>query len=79
LRAVVSLPAETFCPFGANVKTNIVFGRKWLTGEAVSTDYNVSMVKVDSVGYDASGRLRKDSDLADASQSIAAFLDKEGW
>ena len=33
LRAVVSLPIETFSPFGANVKTSIVFMRKWRRGE----------------------------------------------
>lgn len=79
LRAVVSLPAETFSPFGANVKTNVLFARKWMAGETASTDYKVCMVKVGSVGYDASGRLRKDCDLADAEKNIEAFLDKEGW
>jgi type I restriction enzyme M protein len=29
LRAVVSLPPETFQPFGANVKTSILLARKW--------------------------------------------------
>ena len=33
VRAVVSLPIETFAPFGAGIKTSILIVRKWLPGE----------------------------------------------
>lgn len=36
---IVSLPIETFSPFGANIKTSILFARKWLAGEKRSRDY----------------------------------------
>src|SRR6185369_4564884 len=33
LRAIVSLPIETFTPFGANIQTSILFARKWKNAE----------------------------------------------
>lgn len=35
IRVVVDLPSETFCPFGANVRSGILFARKRLRGERV--------------------------------------------
>jgi type I restriction enzyme M protein len=79
LRAVVSLPIETFAPFGANIKTSILYLRKRLPGEARSTDHPVSLLRVDAVGYDAAGRDLGDSELPLAAAALAQQLDKEGW
>ena len=80
LVAVISLPQETFMPFGAGVKTSLIFFRKWTTEELKIRkekdagpldkfmnkekskqekkldDYEVYMARVDSIGYDATGR-----------------------
>jgi type I restriction enzyme M protein len=79
LRAIVSLPIETFAPFGANIRTSVLFLRKWKSGERRSTDYNVQLTKVDNVGYDTTGRVQVNSDIEQAVKSIRDFLRKEGW
>ncbi len=79
VRAVVSLPVETFSPFGANIKTSILFARKWKSGEKRATDYNVHLVRVDNVGYDAAGRPRVDSELPAVAAGVGQFLHAEGW
>ena len=78
IRAVVSLPVETFSPFGANIKTSILFARKWKSGEKRATDYNVHLVRVDNVGYDASGRPRVDSELPAVAARVEQFLARRG-
>lgn len=72
LKAVVSLPQETFAPYGAGVKTSVVFLEKRETPVVVEgqqlplgigatvqeeEDYQVYMARVDDIGYDATGRL----------------------
>jgi type I restriction enzyme M protein len=79
LRALVSLPLETFSPYGANIKTSILFARKWKKGEARTVEYPVCLLRVDGVGYDSSGRAHSSSELKEATSSLKAFLDKEGW
>lgn len=79
IRIVVDLPNETFAPFGANVRSGILFGRKRRPGEASDNDKNVCMIKIDSLGYDASGREIKGSDVEDAIKTAKRFLDNEGW
>ena len=81
LKAIVSLPQETFAPYGAGVKASILFLEKRelaLTSEGqlqigqeifeLEQDYNVYMTRVNNIGYDANGRLTIDED--DASNPI---------
>jgi len=79
VRAIVSLPIETFCPFGANIKTSILLARKWKNGERRETDYNVIVAKVENVGYDATGRMRTASDLNGVAAAVGDFIRTEGW
>ena len=79
IRAILSLPVETFCPFGANVKTNIVFARKWRSGEVADETSRVCLVKIECVGYDAAGRLTDNSDIPEAVTKVGAFLKENGW
>lgn len=37
------------------------------------------MIKIDNLGYDASGRETKGSDVEEAIQTAKRFLDNEGW
>lgn len=58
---VVGLPLETFSPFGANIKTIIVFGVK---GELPHLQKEEVLVgNVNSVGYDFKGQVTDDSDI----------------
>jgi type I restriction enzyme M protein len=77
LKAVISLPQETFAPYGAGVKTSVVFlekREKPLTGEGqlelgqevteADEEYEVYMARIDDIGYDATGRLTVSEDDA---------------
>lgn len=70
LKAVVSLPQATFSPYGAGVKTSIVFLQKRsqplsqeellrVEEDVVIADenYNVFMSQINNIGYDAAGRM----------------------
>lgn len=79
VRAIVSLPIETFVPFGASIKTSILIVRKWLSGETHSVSYPVFLARVDNVGYDATGRAKEGPDLEAVGDTFTSFLEKEGW
>jgi len=79
LRALVSLPVEVFSPFGANVKTSVVFARRLAAGETVDPQTPLFLGRVDSVGHDASGRPTGEDELPEVARRLKAFLDKEGW
>jgi len=79
VRVILGLPVETFSPFGANVKTSILFARKWRSGETPEEHAKVCLLKIEAVGYDASGRLTKKSDIPEAISTACAFLKNNGW
>ena len=79
IRAILSLPVDTFSPFGANIKTSILILRKFSVGEANVGDYKVFLSDIDNVGYDAAGRPSKKSDLADVISNYSRFVNEEGW
>jgi len=79
IRAIVSLPIETFAPFGANIKTSLLYLRKWERGELKSTSYPLCLLRVDKIGYDASGRQTANSECEEARDTINDFFDREGW
>lgn len=78
VRAVISLPVETFSPFGANIKTSVLFVRKWKLKEA-RKDYPVFLACVENVGYDAAGRSRNGADLQAVAGEFRSFIESEGW
>ena len=94
LKAVLSLPQETFAPYGAGVKTSILFLEKReillpkeqleLGQEAANEeDYEIYMARIDDIGYDATGRLKIVSDqeenTSDITEAIAKFQELLGW
>ncbi len=79
VRVILSLPVETFSPFGANVKTSILFARKWRSGENPDESAKVCLLKIEAVGYDAAGRLTRKSDIPEAVSTARDFLKRNGW
>lgn len=79
IRAIVSLPVDTFSPFGANIKTSVLVLRKLQPGEKVGASRNVFLSEVSNVGYDASGRRSGGSDLGELLSQFQDFVAKEGW
>lgn len=70
LKAIVSLPQATFSPYGAGVKTSIIFLEKRIEPLPADTqleighdlidfdeEYEAYMAQIDDVGYDVNGRL----------------------
>jgi type I restriction enzyme M protein len=90
LKAVISLPQETFAPYGAGVKASMVLLEKRTIplladgqlelGQVLSTegdeyDYKVYMARVDSIGYDATGR---ETGIDEIDELVADFNLKVG-
>ncbi len=79
IRIIIDLPNETFAPFGANVRSGILFGKKLRPGENVLKNNKVCMIRIDNLGYDASGRELKESEVAKAAKIARKFLQTRGW
>lgn len=77
--AIISLPVETFSPFGANIKTSILVLRRLMPGEEPRLDSKVFLAEVGSVGYDAAGRLIGNNELDDVKNNFLMFIEGEGW
>jgi len=88
LKAVISLPQETFAPYGAGVKTSVVFlekrenplppeGELPLGYEAskADEDYKVYMARIDDIGYDATGRLSVSEDATHEPPEVRDTID----
>jgi len=60
--AVVSLPQETFVPYGSGVKASLVFLRK-KDVEGRLRQGKVFMARAENIGYDATGRATGKNDL----------------
>ena len=77
IKAIVSLPIETFAPFGTNIKTSILFCKK-----KYKQDYknqNVFTGGIDNIGYDSSGKATSDDDWKGLLSELKEFLNAEGW
>lgn len=77
--AIVSLPLDTFSQSGANIKTSILFGRKWKDRENSDQDYEVFLGKINHISDDASGRLANKVDIDNVKHALHLFLDEKGW
>lgn len=77
--AILSLPIETFSPFGANIKTSVIFLRKWEIGEIRSSNYSIFMARIDDIGYDATGRPKDTNELHEVTKALRTYFNEEGW
>lgn len=68
LKAVISLPQKTFQPYGAGVKTSIVFAQKKKYANEPQKD--VIMAEVKNIGYTVSGKPEKKKDLIKIKKEI---------
>jgi type I restriction enzyme M protein len=91
LKAVVSLPQETFTPYGAGVKTSILYlekrekvlsieGQLDLRQELSDDEYSVYIARISDIGYDANGRLTVSDEDApnplDIREAVKDFVQK---
>jgi len=73
---IIGLPHETFSPYGANVKTSILFARKWRRGEIKSDKYKLLMGRITNIGYDASGRPKDGADVQQLAKQVKEHIAK---
>lgn len=76
IKAVISLPLETFAPFGTTTKTSLCFFRKCNEGERPDPQAKVFLAEVESVGYDSTGR---PSGVSEVDDVIEAFHREITW
>ncbi len=74
LFGIIGLPLETFSPYGANIKTVILFGRKLKEGEQSEKDTKIFIAEVKSVGYDFKGLNKAFEDLSNIESQFVDFL-----
>lgn len=70
---VISLPLETFAPFGTQTKTSIIFLEKYDKDDFISFEYPVFMGNVENIGYDATGRSKPTNDITDILREWEVF------
>jgi len=74
LRGVVSLPTETFAPFGTTTKTSLCFLQKPIGVEETTRDYPIAFYLLENIGYDATGRSQEGSELEECIHYMRASL-----
>ena len=72
VRAVVSLPIETFSPFGANIKTSILFCEKHRNAHVAEREVFCGVLE--NIGHDASGRAVEGADYEPLAVALAEWL-----
>jgi type I restriction enzyme M protein len=77
LRGVVSLPSETFAPFGTTTKTSLCFFQKKPLNFKEGTDYKVAFFLIENIGYDATGRPRTGSEVSACIEYMQSALNWE--
>jgi type I restriction enzyme M protein len=65
LKGVVSLPTETFAPFGTATKTSLCFFQKFRSVADKQLDYETAFYQLENIGYDATGRPKTGSEIQD--------------
>jgi type I restriction enzyme M protein len=76
IKAVISLPMETFAPFGATVKTSLCFFQKPPADKAPNPEATAFLAEVEALGYDATGRR---SGASDVPELVRRFHEETGW
>ncbi len=75
IRGIISLPLSTFSPFGANIKTSILFATKG----ASKAPYNIFTGVIENIGFDSKGDELEGADWEEVADCFNRFIDKEGW
>jgi type I restriction enzyme M protein len=78
LYGIIELPLETFSPFGANIKTIVLFGRKNKIGELKQDSNDVIVGKIKSVGYDFKGHPISENDINTLIKPLKDFFENYG-
>lgn len=73
--AVISLPIETFSPYGAAIKTSLCFFRKYRQDESPASVV-AFLAELENIGYDAKGKSLKGIEV---DELVSQFHEQVGW
>lgn len=76
IKAVISLPEESFNPYGAMVKTSLCIFQKHKRNGSKLNNNSVFLCEVENIGFDATGRPKAGSEI---NEVINEFHKKVGW
>ncbi len=76
VKAVVSLPQETFLPYGSGVKASLIFLEKKNTTDPYHEQGPVFMAIAENIGYDATGRSTGKNDFPKILEEYHKFEEK---
>lgn len=68
--ASVILPPETFATTGTQTSTVVIFIRKYISKEERQEKVKIALANITNVGYDSTGRSRKDNQLIQLAQDL---------
>ena len=77
VKAVVSLPSETFQATGTQTTTVVLFARKYVEDEDRKATVRICVSNVSNVGYDSTGRRREGSQLNDLAKHLAECISSQ--
>jgi len=76
IKAVISLPEDSFQSFGAMVKTSLCIFQKFPETKTFKRNDNTLLVEIENIGYDSTGRIKNGSEV----DKVAELFHKEiGW
>lgn len=78
LKGVISLPSETFAPFGTSTKTSLCFFQKFRTDADRQVDNEIAFFLLQNIGYDATGRSKAGSDVNECINYMKNSVQWEG-
>lgn len=73
-KGVISLPSETFAPYGTTTKTSLCFFQKNRTPDDRKLDYEIAFYLLENIGYDATGRAKAGSEVAQCTDHMTKAL-----
>lgn len=76
IKAIISLPEESFNPYGAMVKTSLCFFRKLNKKEKNNKSNPVFLCEIENIGFYATGRIKSGSEIQNV---ITKFHNEIGW
>jgi len=77
VKAVVSLPQETFMPYGSGVKASLIFLEKKNPADPYHEQGPVFMAISENIGYDATGRATSKNDFPKILEEYHKFEEKQ--
>jgi len=77
VRALITLPAETFSATGTQTTTVVVIAQRYTDAQEADTLTRPILARIENVGFDSTGRFRPGSELAGLGDYLRGLIDGE--